>query len=189
MRTIVFCDGQNLFHLAKNAWGDIPPYDWPSYDVMKLAQALVSRDPARTLAEIRFYTGVPGKASGSRWRAFWVAKLRWMRSQQINVYRGRVLSGQEEGVDVSLALDLVQATYESRYEVAIIISQDSDFVPAVRLAKRIARSQNRNLTFESDIPVGPGSKSTRGVDGTNWVQIDKTVYDACLDQTNHRPPP
>ena len=100
-----------------------------------------------------------------------------------------MLSGQEKGVDVSLALDLVQATYERRYEVAVIISQDSDFVPAVRLAKLIATSQNRNLIFESAIPVGPGSKSTRGVDGTNWIHIDKATYDACLDQTNHPPPP
>ena len=56
-------------------------------------------------------------------------------------YRGRVnSSGQEKGVDVSLALDLVQAIYEQRYEVAIIVSQDADFGPAVLLAKNITRS-------------------------------------------------
>ena len=38
MRTIVFVDGQNLYHLAKTAWFATTvaapnPYDWPSYDV------------------------------------------------------------------------------------------------------------------------------------------------------------
>ena len=35
------------------------------------------------------------------------------------VYRGRVnAGGQEKGVDVSLALDLVRATYDRQFEVA-----------------------------------------------------------------------
>ena len=95
--------------------------------------------------------------------------------------------GQEKGVDVSLALDLVQATHERRYDIAILVSQDWDFGPAVRLAKAIARSQGRNLVFESAFPVGPRSSSTRGVPGTTWIPIDKTTYDACRDRRDYRP--
>ena len=54
MRTLVFIDGQNLYRLAMRAYGRAYPYHWPSYDVIKLAQALVSRIPGRTLAEVRF---------------------------------------------------------------------------------------------------------------------------------------
>ena len=50
-------------------------------------------------------------------------------------------------MDVSLALDLVRATYERRYEAAIIVSQDWDCGPAERLAKEIARAQDRRLVF------------------------------------------
>ena len=95
--------------------------------------------------------------------------------------------GQEKGVDVSLALDLVQATYEQRYDAVIIVSQDSDFGPAVRLSKAIAQSQNRMLSYESSFPVGPGSVSRRGVPGTRWFPIDQATYDACLDPTDYRP--
>ena len=84
------------------------------------------------------------------------------------------------------ALDLVQATHERRYDVAIIVSQDSDFSPAVSLAKQIAASQNRTLTFASAFPVGPGSPSRRGIHGTNWVRIDQAMY-ACLDPRDYRP--
>lgn len=35
MRTATFIDGQNLYHLAKNAWSSHPSdrYGWPSYDI------------------------------------------------------------------------------------------------------------------------------------------------------------
>ena len=45
MRTLVLIDGQNLYHLAKTAWGPGGSYDWPSYDVDKLARALVRLQP------------------------------------------------------------------------------------------------------------------------------------------------
>ena len=133
MRTIVLIDGQNLYHLARRAWASGPssPYAWPSYDVEKLARVLISRPAGRTNAETRFYTGVPDPAAGPSqlfWHGFWSNKIRFLRSRGIYVYRGTVnAGGQEKGVDVSLALDLVRATYDRRYEVAIIVSQDWDF--------------------------------------------------------------
>ena len=189
-------DGQNLFHLARRAWTygrskPSSPYVWPSYDVEKLAHTLVSRTSGRSLVETRFYTGVPDPAAGPSqrfWHGFWSNKLRYLRSRGIYTYRGRVSAGgQEKGVDVSLALDLVRATYEERYEAAIIVSQDWDFGPAVRLAKEIARRQNRSLVYESAFPVGPGSMSRRGIPGTTWIAIDKPTYDTCQDLTDYRP--
>jgi uncharacterized LabA/DUF88 family protein len=60
----------------------------------------------------------------------------------VYVYRGRVNpGGQEKGVHVSLAVDLIQLTYEGAYDVAIIVSQDWDFGFAVRLARSIARDR------------------------------------------------
>lgn len=187
MKTLVLVDGQNLFHLAKNAWGPDKPYNWPSYDVLKLANSLVSREPGRILSEIRFYTGVPDQNYRPDWHAFWTRKLRGMLNQGIYVYRGRVSAGgQEKGVDVSLALDLVRATYEQHYDAAIIVSQDSDFLPAVRLAREIASSQTRSILIESAFPYLPGKGSARGVPETKWVHIDKATYDACLDPRDYR---
>ena len=197
MDTIVFIDGQNLYHLAKAAWlGDRPapasPYAWPSYDVEKLANALVARVPGRTLAQIRFYTGVPNPAHGPDqqfWHDFWLNRLRYLSNRGVYTYRGQVSqAGQEKGVDVSLAIDLVQATHERRYQVAIIVSRDTDFGPAVSLSKSIAAAQNRQLVFESAFPCGPGSPSRRGVPGTTWAPIDQATCDACRDFRNYRPP-
>ena len=195
MRTIVFFDGQNLFRSAKDAWGpsqpnSSSPYDWPSYDVEKLAQYLVSLTPGRTLQEIHFYTGVHNRNVKPDLYWFWTNKLNHLEVQGIYVYRGRVSNGQEKGVDVSLAIYLIQATYEKRYEVAIIVSKDSDFGPAVALAKVIAESQGRNLAFQSAFPVAPNTpkKKRRGVPGTQWVHIDQSGYDACRDWNDYRSP-
>ena len=194
MRTIVFFDGQNLFRTAKDAWGTSPansssPYDWPSYDVKKLAQHLVSQTHDRTLQEIRFYTGVHSRTVKPDQYWFWTNKLNHMEAQGIYVYRGRISANhQENGVDVSLAIDLVQATHEQRYEVAIIVSKDSDFGPAVALAKIIAKNQARQLTFESAFPVDQNTpKKRRGVPGTQWTHIDQPAYDACRDWNEYRP--
>ncbi|MBI4574269.1 MAG: NYN domain-containing protein [candidate division NC10 bacterium] len=192
MRTIVFFDGQNLFHLAKTAWAPRPsvpgsPDGWPSYDVEKLATALVSRVPNRVLSGVRFYPGVPDQSQDPFWHGFWSNKLRYLGSRGIHVYRGRVNpGGQEKGVDVSMAIDLVNLTYEQRYEVAILVSQDWDFGPAVKLAKRIARDQSRLLAFESAFPYEPGRSAPRGIPGTKWVPIDKRLYDGCHDPTDYR---
>lgn len=191
MRVLVSFDGQNLYRLAKDAFGPGYPYHWPSYDVMKLADALATRIPGRTLVEVRFYTGVPTARQDEFWNGFWNNKLRHIGRQGVHVYRGRLYyygqQVQEKGVDVRLAVDLVEATYAQRYDVAILVSQDGDLVPAVDLAKEVARDQSRTVQFESAFPQVPG-KRPFGIDKTTWVPIDKATYDACLDYSNYRPP-
>lgn len=195
MRAVVFFDGQNLYRGAKDAWRPQPAigssrYSWPSYDVEKLAETLVSTGPERILTQIRFYTGVPDLSLDPKechWHFFWTNKLRYLKSRGVVTYRGRInASGQEKGVDVRLAIDLVRLTYEEKYEVAIIVSQDWDFGPAIRLAKQIATEQERRLVFESSFPLGPGSESDRGVPGTIWKPIDQATYDACFDPREYR---
>ena len=90
----------------------------------------------------------------------------------------------------TLAIDLIQATYEKRYEVAIIVSKDSDFGPAVELAKVVAESQSRKLVLQSAFPVASNTpkKKRRGIPGTKWVHIDQSGYDACRDWNEYRPP-
>ena len=161
MRAIVLFDGQNLFRAAKDAWGPYPPdpsspYDWPSYDVELLTQHLVALVPDRQLVEIRFYTGVYSPAVDAPKHAFWTNKLDYLETQGVHVYRGRVnSSGQEKGVDVSLALDLVQATYEQRYETAIIVSQDADFGPAVFSGEEHCQSSGTAAALRERVSCRP----------------------------------
>lgn len=191
MNTIVFFDGQNIYRSAKDAWrtnvSATYVYTWPSYDVEKLATTLASQTSGRTITQIRFYTGVPTSYQDYRWNCFWVEKLKCLETQGIEVYRGKINPhNQEKGVDVKIAIDLIRLTYEQQYDVAIILSQDRDFEPAISLAKKIANDQNRQLIFESYFISGSGNNSERGIPGTRWMPIDKATYDACLDTRDYR---
>lgn len=191
-RTIVFFDGQNLFHGAKDAWAPVPHvhgsrYGYPCYDVEKLAKCLTERLPGRSLAACRFYTGVPSATQNAHWHGFWTNKLRYLGSKGVFVYRGRINpGGQEKGVDVSIAIDLIRLTYERGYDLAIIVSADWDLAPAIHLAKLIALEQGRRVEFESASPYERGRFENRGLPGTTWVRIDKALYDSCFDPTDYR---
>jgi len=189
MRTLVLIDGQNLYRLAMRAFGPGRPYHWPSYDVVKLAAALASTTSGRTVSAIRFYTGVPHQSQDAPWHRFWNNKLRAMQRQGVYVYRGRLRAyGQdikEKGVDVSLAIDLVQATHQQSYDHAIIVSQDADLAPAVALARQVAQSQARTISLQSAVPLVPGLRLF-GIHGATLLPIDKALYDACLDLTDYR---
>ncbi len=188
MNAIVFFDGQNIYRGALSAWrtatSDTYVYTWPSYDVEKLGTTVASKTAGRTITQIRFYTGVPTPKQNSHWNRFWVEKLKYLESRGVEVYKGRISThNHEKGVDVKLAIDLIRLTYEKQYEVAIILSQDRDFEPAISLAKKIAKDQGRQLVFESHFIIGD---SSRGIPGTTWMAIDKTTYDACSDSNDYR---
>lgn len=191
-RAIVLIDGQNLYHAVKSAWAPVPRrsgtvYSWPSFDVERLAAVILEADSSRTIEETRFYTGVPDARRDPVWHGFWTNKLRYLRSRGIGVYRGRVSpSGQEKGVDVSIAIDLIRRTYEDRYDHAILVSSDSDLGPAVRLAKEISRGQGRRRSFSSAFPWEPERYTPRGVPGTLPIHIPRTVYDRCIDPRDYR---
>ena len=80
-----------------------------------MAQPLVALVPSRSLEEVRFYTGVYRQTVDALWHGFGMNKLDYL---EMYVYRGKVNSiDWEKGVDVSLALHLVEATHYERYEV------------------------------------------------------------------------
>ncbi len=197
-RCIVFFDGQNLYRRAKEVWGPLDPktedpdYNWPSYDVELLSDALVARDHDRKLEQIRFYTGVPTPAQNKHWSVFWANKLRHLERSGFYVYRGRISgNGNEKGVDVSIAVDLVKLTYEQKYDVAIIVSEDTDISPALETAKEIAAGIKVPVHFESVFPYDEARfkilrRRPHGIPGSETVRLSKGTYDACRDKRDYR---
>lgn len=186
-RAVVFIDGQNLYHLAKDAWGS--GYHWPRYDAAKIANELVALEPSRVLVGLRFYTGVPTRIQNEHWHGFWTAKLRAMNGPGVHIYRGPIVGGQEKGVDVSIALDLVRLARQNRYDTAIVVSQDSDLNEALREVLEIARGQRRTIHLESAHPYESGNRnvSHRGLAPATWRYIDRAMYDRCVDTRDYRP--
>lgn len=199
IRAVVFVDGQNLFHAAKDAFGHV----FPNYDVAALA-GVVCQKQSWQLKEVRFYTGFPDAADNVFWNHFWTAKLAQMGRQSVHVfsrplrYRNEtvrlpngqshtILVGQEKGVDVRLALDVVRLAHRKAYDVAIVFSQDQDLSEVADEVREIAREQIRWIKMACAFPFSPASRNRRGINGTDWIKIDRSTYDSCLDTRDYRP--
>lgn len=198
-RTVAFIDAQNVFHSAKEAFG----YRHPNFDSLKLARTICeSRD--WLLDATRLYTGMPARGDDAFWNHFWTAKLGQMgregvitysralryRNQTIRLPDGQehtILVGQEKGIDIRLALDIVRLAHQSAYDVALVFSQDQDLSEVADELRVIAREQGRWIKIASAYPSSPTSRNTRGINGTDWIQIDRATYEACIDPRDYRP--
>ena len=114
------------------------------------------------------------------------------RNQTVKVPGGGttiVLVGQEKGIDIRIALDVVRMVRENTLDVALIFSQDQDLSEVADEVKSVSRQQNRWIKLASAFPVSPTYDNTRGINNTDWVRIDRATYDACLDTNDYRPKP
>jgi len=161
-------------------------------------------DKGWELAQVRFYTGVPDLSDDARWHKFWSHKLAMMGRQEIHVYSRPLryrhkhvtlpdgseytfLAGEEKGIDVRIAIDVIRMGYHKEYYVALIFSQDQDLSEVADEIRAIAREQNRWIKVACAFPISPTLRNRRGIEKTDWIQIDRATYDTCLDRRDYRP--
>ena len=94
--------------------------------------------------------------------------------------------GQEKGVDVRIALDVVRLALKNSYDVALIFSQDQDLSEAVDDVKMISRLEKRWIKLACAYPASPTYDNKRGINGTDWIQINKKTYESCIDPVDYR---
>jgi uncharacterized LabA/DUF88 family protein len=141
-RTIVFVDYQNMYRSARDAFG------WASengrfgnFRPYGLGRQMV-REPDRMLTEVRIYTGIhtPQRkatlnAMMQRRMAAWVAE----QPDKVHVlprplrYSSNRPQGEEKGIDVELAIDIVSLALDDLFDVCVLASADTDLVPALQL--------------------------------------------------------
>ncbi len=198
-RAFAFDDGQNLYYAARTAFG----YAYPNYDVRKLCRA-VCQARGWELQRAHFYTGIPDASDDPLWNQFWRNKMAIMGYEGVHVfsrhlrYRNQTvrlpdgsehifLVGQEKGVDVRIALDVVRAVHRAECDVVVIFSQDQDLSEAADEVRLISKEQNRWIKAASAFPFSPTATNRRGIEKTDWIRIDRATYAACLDTRDHRP--
>ena len=197
-RVFAFVDGQNLFHAVRAAFG----YTYPNYDVTALAERVCVRE-GWELAQVRFYTGIPDVGDDPKWHSFWTHKLAAMGRQGVVVYsrslryRNRTvtlpdgtqhsfLTGEEKGIDVRIALDVVALAHHREYDVVLVFSQDQDLSEVAEEIRAIARQQRRWIKIASAFPHSPAARNRRGINKTDWLRVDRELYDQCLDRRDYR---
>lgn len=197
-KAIIFVDGQNLYHCAREAFGCI----YPNYDIKLLSETICAKQ-GWSVSKIRFYTGIPDVSDDAFWHNFWSKKLAAMgqigikifsrplryRNQNIKLPDGKthtILVGQEKGVDVRIAIDVIHLAHDKSYDVALIFSQDQDLSEVADEVRKMAEEQSRWIKIASAFPVSPTSSNKRGINKTDWIKIDRQTYEACIDTRNYR---
>ncbi|MDA8069550.1 MAG: NYN domain-containing protein [Actinomycetota bacterium] len=150
----VLLDWQNIYRCAREAFGlDGERAVAGTVDPLRLARELVASgstaDQPRKLQEVRVYRGRPDNTKDpkgySAWRsqtAAWQASMGDLlipRYRDLRYRRGAegVEKGVEKGVDVWLAVDLVKIAMDRGAHRAIVMTSDTDLVPAVELAVEV----------------------------------------------------
>lgn len=199
-RTVAYIDGQNLFHGAKEAFG----YTHPNYDVRTLAATICDME-GWTLEQVRFYTGVPEPSDNPFWHIFWSNKIAHMRrfgtyayyrslryrNKRVKLPGGTYatfLTGEEKGIDVRIAIDMIRMAHRREYDVALVFSEDQDLSEVADEVRLISHEQSRWIKIACAFPYSPTHKA-RGINKTDWIRIDKTIYDSCIDTRDYRPKP
>ncbi len=156
--------------------------------------------------ETWFYTGIPDVADNAFWHQFWAAKLLAMKRAGVHVYsrplryrnkairlpdgtQHTFLVGEEKGIDIRLALDVIRLGHAGMYDVGLIFSQDQDLTEVADDVRQLGRQQARWIKLASAYPNSPTLRNRRGINKTDWVPIDRTTYDASLDARDYRPRP
>ncbi|MEO3434253.1 NYN domain-containing protein [Inquilinus sp. CAU 1745] len=97
-----------------------------------------------------------------------------------------ICEGDEKGIDVRIALDVIRLAHEGAYDVALLFCRDQDLSEVAEEIKLIARERRRWIKIASAYPYSPAAK-VRGINKTDWIQIDRATYDRCLDGRDYRP--
>jgi uncharacterized LabA/DUF88 family protein len=181
-RLVSFFDGQNLYHNARRLFN----HYWPNFHPLKLTRLVAELEPDRIVRQVRLYTGVYKIEQNEFWYYFWTSKLQALKEKGAYIYEGKInFDGQEKGVDVKLAIDLVQLAYEDFYDVAVIFSLDTDLIEAFKLVQKICGEKGKWISLESAYPFDP-AKGGRGLAHTKWRPIIKSEYEKCLDKRDYR---
>ncbi|MFH1145388.1 MAG: NYN domain-containing protein [bacterium] len=144
LKVAVFIDGSNLYFKLK----ELDLVNLLHYDYRGLSQWL-ARD--REIMSVSYYVGVVRVEHGSNKKIIEMRKSQQRlfahlqsSAQNIQIKKGYLMKTNgiyhEKGVDVNLAVDLLVGAYENLYDVAIIISSDTDLIPAMRKVRELGKN-------------------------------------------------
>lgn len=146
-RVAVFIDGSNLYFKLRTL---IPnKMDFIHYNYRALVASMLQ--PDERLVYAGYYVGVvrDTKRTADHEKTRELIKnqqklFEQLRHADISIVKGYLLehSGRffEKGVDVRLAVDIVTMAQAKKYDTAVVISSDTDLIPAIQAAKQLKRS-------------------------------------------------
>jgi uncharacterized LabA/DUF88 family protein len=141
-RTVVFIDYQNMYRSARDAFGwSSEAGHFGNFRPYGLGRQMV-REPDRMLTEVRVYTGIHTPVGNAVQNAMMQRRMSaWVAEQPDKIqvfprplrYSPKRPNGEEKGVDVELAIDIVSLALDDVFDVCVLASADTDLVPSLQL--------------------------------------------------------
>ncbi|HLC95592.1 MAG TPA: NYN domain-containing protein [Patescibacteria group bacterium] len=141
-RVAIFIDGSNFHYKLRDL--NIPNITYFKYGDFSLWLAR-----GRQLVTKKYYVGVvraqENDEKGQKLRKNQTRLFNQLASKENDfvIERGYIMHHDgvfyEKGVDVKLAVDVVVGAYENLYDVAIIVSSDTDLIPAVQKVRMLGK--------------------------------------------------
>lgn len=183
-RTVVLVDGFNLYHGPRASSGR--RYLW--LDLQQLSEALLK--PDQVLVAVHYFTVmVRNDPDGHKRQDVYLQALD-RHSDRLTIHLGRFqqrrarcpecranhLTHEEKESDVALAAQLLEIAAARTAYVAILISGDSDFVPAVASARRV----NPDLRIVAVFPPQRVSDALRAVSNASFRLGESRIRNSML---------
>lgn len=172
-KLIVFVDASNLYHSLKSL--EINPN---KIDYHKLFDLISGRkNPV-----VRFYTAPKRKEHGAKQISAQQSFFESLKKNpNLSIHFGKLqiirnrerISFREKGVDVKLAVDLITFAERNFYDVAILLSGDTDLVPAVE------NVLNRGKIIVNAYFLATSGKELRDK-SKNAFRLNKKILETCL---------
>ena len=131
-KVTIFIDGGNLYKRLKER-GVLPG---KRFNYAKLIDFLLR---GRSLSSKRYYVGaVRNYDQTARSQEMVEAQQKFLSALELQgflIERGRIVYDhkiREKGVDVKIAIDLVIGAVENEYDTAVVVSSDTDLIPAIK---------------------------------------------------------
>jgi len=137
-RVVVYIDGNNFYKYLKDNEINFPR--GIKFDFMRFVSNLVGD---RILVSKRYYVGVARNVDNTEKSKNMVMGqqkfLAHLENEGFSIKRGRVMydSGKirEKGTDVKMAVDLVVGAVDDLYDTAVVVSSDTDLIPATQYVR------------------------------------------------------
>src|SRR3989344_6219180 len=138
-RVAIYIDGSNFYGYLKNETIGFPK--GIKFDFKGFVNFLVGNE--RQCISKRYYTGVFRNSDGSQKSEQLVYGQQKFFSKLENdgfkIKRGRIMpigkTYKEKGTDVKIAIDMIIGAVDDIYDTAILVSSDTDLIPAIQYTK------------------------------------------------------
>lgn len=141
-RVTIFLDGSNFYHRLKDE--ELNFKQLLDFDYKKFADWL---SHGRKIINCIYYVGLVRKEKNNIKSEELVRNQQKLFSnlekQNWNIKTGYMMvhdkDYKEKGVDVKLAVDILDMAYQDKYDIAIIVSSDTDLIPGIQRARELGK--------------------------------------------------